>query len=268
MLSAAILIPLVVALVVIGRWAFQALLAVAVVVMAIEWAGLITARFGSASGRLAGTLVMVVVLAAILLFALGWHEAALGLVLLGALAGALLAWGFGGPPLWTAAGVGWVGLPVLALLWLRALPELGLAALLWLLVVVWSTDTAAYVAGRGLGGPRLAPSISPGKTWAGLLGGMLGAALAAVIGAWAIGAWAVDSGRWLLAAALGAGLAVVAQLGDLFESALKRRAGVKDSGHLIPGHGGVLDRVDGLLFAAPALAALGLLLGPEAWPWR
>jgi phosphatidate cytidylyltransferase len=108
-------------------------------------------------------------------------------------------------------------------------------------------------------GPRLAPTISPGKTWSGLGGGLIGASLASVVMAWALG-----SERLAYAAGLGAGFAVMAQLGDLAESILKRRAGVKDSGSLIPGHGGVLDRVDGFLLTAPALA---LLLGSTAWSW-
>jgi len=125
-----------------------------------------------------------------------------------------------------------------------------LLPLLWLLFVVWATDIAAYFVGRGIGGPRLAPGISPGKTWAGLAGGMLGAA---VVG----GAVAAASGGPAgLAVMVALVLAVVAQAGDLFESFLKRRAGLKDSGTLIPGHGGVLDRLDGLLFAAPAYALL------------
>ena len=134
-----------------------------------------------------------------------------------------------------------------------------LTGLVWLLMVVWATDSAAYLVGRRVGGARLAPSISPGKTWAGLGGGVIGASLASVIVAWALG-----SERLVHAAGLGAGFAVIAQLGDLAESMLKRRAGVKDSGSLIPGHGGVLDRVDGLLLTAPALS---LLLGLQAWQW-
>ncbi|HEX3210526.1 MAG TPA: phosphatidate cytidylyltransferase, partial [Geminicoccaceae bacterium] len=120
-----------------------------------------------------------------------------------------------------------------------------------------------YVAGRGLGGPRLAPAVSPSKTWSGLFGGVLGAALAGTLTAWLLG-----SGRLVQGAGLGAVLAAVSQLGDLIESAFKRLAGVKDSGSLIPGHGGVLDRVDGLLLAAPVLALLTLIAGPEDLPWR
>jgi phosphatidate cytidylyltransferase len=184
-------------------------------------------------------------------------------VAVAALAAGLVARARGSAPLWTSVGIVLIGLPAVALVWLRSLPDIGLSALLWLLIVVWTTDSAAYVVGRRVGGARLAPSISPGKTWAGLGGGVIGASLASVIVAWALG-----SERLVHAAGLGAGFAVIAQLGDLAESMLKRRAGVKDSGSLIPGHGGVLDRVDGLLLAAPLLALLGLLAGPEGLPWR
>ncbi|MDB5692201.1 MAG: phosphatidate cytidylyltransferase, partial [Alphaproteobacteria bacterium] len=129
-----------------------------------------------------------------------------------------------------------------------AIPSLALVALnwawfelvFWLMLVTWSTDIFAYFAGRGIGGPKLAPRISPNKTWAGLIGGMVGAA---VVGA--LAAWLLDIGAPFLF--LGAPMGLIAQLGDLYESWVKRRAGVKDSGSLIPGHGGVLDRLDGLL---------------------
>jgi phosphatidate cytidylyltransferase len=262
-LSALALVPLALVLVVLGGWGFAAFVALAVVVMGLEWARLTGLRYGRRSGRIAGGAVLLVGLGATLLIALGRAEAALACLLAGMLLAGLVAWATGGRPGWTALGVGYVGLPALALLWLRGVPELGLALLLWLLVVVWTTDTAAYFAGRAIGGPRLAPAISPGKTWAGLCGGMLGAALSGALAAWLLG-----SGRLLQAAGLGALLALVAQLGDLVESGFKRAAGVKDSGTLIPGHGGLLDRVDGLLFAAPALALLGLLAGPGTLPWR
>jgi phosphatidate cytidylyltransferase len=250
-------------MVVLGGWGFAGFVALAVVLMALEWARLSTLRFGRQSGWIAGGAVLVVGSSATLLIAAGRPEAALGCLLGGALLSGLVAWAAGGPPLWTGLGVDYVGLPALALLWLRAVPEMGLGLLLWLLIVVWTTDTAAYFAGRSLGGPRLAPAISPSKTWSGLCGGMLGAALTGALAAWLLG-----SERLLQAAGLGAVLAVVAQLGDLTESAFKRLAGVKDSGTLIPGHGGLLDRVDGLLFAAPALALVGLMAGPESLPWR
>jgi phosphatidate cytidylyltransferase len=262
-LSALALVPLALALVVLGGWGFAGFVALAGVVRGLEWGRLTGFRPGRRSGRVAGAAVLAVGLAATLLIALGRAESALACLLVGAPLAALLAWLAGGAPAWTGLGVGYVGLPALALLWLRGVPELGLGLLLWLLVVVWTTDTAAYFAGRAIGGPRLAPAISPSKTWAGLCGGMLGAALTGVLAAWLLG-----SGRLLQAAGLGALLAAVAQLGDLFESGFKRAAGVKDSGTLIPGHGGLLDRIDGLLFAAPALALLGLLAGPESLAWR
>ena len=138
----------------------------------------------------------------------------------------------------------------MALVWLRADAPGGMQHVIWLLMVIWATDICAYLVGRTVGGPKLAPRISPGKTWSGLLGGVAGASLLGGFAAQALGA-----GYWF-AAAVGGCLAVIGQVGDLFESALKRRAGVKDSGHLIPGHGGLLDRIDGLVFAAPVFAGL------------
>jgi phosphatidate cytidylyltransferase len=126
---------------------------------------------------------------------------------------------------------------------------------------VWATDIGAYVVGRSAGGAKLAPRISPGKTWSGLFGGMAWAAVAS-----AVVSYTFDAGQTIDLAIIGAGLAVVAQLGDLLESAAKRRAGVKDSGSLIPGHGGLLDRVDGLVAVLAAVAVIRLLIG-GAWPW-
>jgi phosphatidate cytidylyltransferase len=190
----------------------------------------------------------------VLLFMEGQAGAALLVVAAACPAAAGLAALVPGTPVNRAAGgVLYLGAPALSLLWLRNAHESGYALVLWLFFIVWATDTFAYAAGRGIGGPRLAPRLSPNKTWAGLAGGVAGAAL--------IGGGFAHSrgGIALTAAALAAGLAVVAQLGDLFESWLKRNVGLKDSGDLIPGHGGLLDRVDGLLFAAPAFAAVMLL---------
>jgi phosphatidate cytidylyltransferase len=166
-------------------------------------------------------------------------------------------------PLWLAAGVGYVGLPCLAMAWLRALPGDGLLTLLWVLGLVWATDTGAYVAGRGIGGPKLAPRISPNKTWAGLVGGVVAAA---AVGAAA--ALLVQNVAAWFAVLASAALAVVEQAGDLLESAVKRHFGVKDSSRLIPGHGGVLDRVDGLLAVSLAVAALSGVAGHTILIWR
>ncbi|MHA6719364.1 phosphatidate cytidylyltransferase [Sphingomonas sp. RS6] len=148
-----------------------------------------------------------------------------------------------------AAGHLYVGLPVFALLLLRAHPD-GFAITLWTMAIVWVCDSGAYFAGRAIGGPKLAPTISPNKTWAGL-GGGVAASLAFTLLFVALRP-AMAGGIGMVA--LSPILAVVSQLGDLFESHLKRVAGVKDSGSLLPGHGGILDRLDGLVFAAPVAA--------------
>jgi phosphatidate cytidylyltransferase len=245
--------------VLLGGWFFAALLLVAVVVMASEWARL-AGNPDPAVRRLVLWPSILIPAGAIVL---GMNDAMpAALMLLGAgcaVSAGLAALVRGAPVNRTAGGVLYIGLPTLALLWLRNTSE-GAALVLWLFFVVWATDTCAYFAGRTIGGPRLAPSLSPKKTWAGLGGGMLGAAL--VGGAFTLG----RGGAVLWAAAFAAALAVVAQLGDLFESWLKRRVDVKDSGDLIPGHGGLLDRVDGLLFAAPAFAAAVLLSAPVSSP--
>ena len=141
----------------------------------------------------------------------------------------------------------------MALLWLRDRAPQGLELVFWVFIVTWTTDIGAYFAGRAIGGPKLAPSISPNKTWAGLIGGMASAGLAGL--AWTQYVMLPVSLIWLAPA-----FAAAAQGGDLFESWLKRRAGAKDSGTLLPGHGGILDRLDGLVVVA-ALTALFQLGG-------
>ena len=155
---------------------------------------------------------------------------------------------------WQIYGFFYCLAPAVALLWIRERAEpAGIGRdfdlLIWVFLVVWSTDIGAYFAGRSIGGPKLAPSISPNKTIAGLIGGVLSAAVLA--GAWVYYVRLPASLLWLSVP-----LAVVAQLGDLFESGLKRRAGVKDSGTWLPGHGGLLDRLDGLVPVAVLTAAL------------
>ena len=258
-LSALALVPIALGIVVAGGWIYTAFVGLLAVLMALEWRRLSEVRFGREYGRLAGGLALGLGLAATIFTALGRPREAVACIVLGMVLAGLLARTRAAASLWASMGVALVALPAVALVWLRSIPDVGLDLLLWLLIVVWTTDTAAYMVGRRVGGPRLAPSISPGKTWSGLGGGVIGAGLASVLTYWAL-----DVGRLVHAAGLGALFAVLAQLGDLAESALKRRVGVKDSGSLIPGHGGVLDRVDGLLLTAPALA---LLVGSKAWPW-
>lgn len=158
---------------------------------------------------------------------------------------------------WGLAGLFYIAIPCAAILWLRNLQidghtHAGLSLVLYVLFAVWATDIGAYFAGRTIGGAKLAPTISPGKTWAGLGGGM---AAAGVVGGLSFLFSPYPTKLWwaILLAIL---LAAVAQAGDLFESWLKRRAGVKDSSALIPGHGGLLDRVDGLMFTIPLFALL------------
>lgn len=151
-----------------------------------------------------------------------------------------------------ALGTIYVGLPVLALIVLRDQPQ-GLLLTFWAMGLVWAADSAAYFAGRAIGGPKLAVSISPKKTWSGFLGGVIGA----TAGAFGL--------VWLFALPVQLAyvtplLAILSVLGDLYESNLKRQAGVKDSGKVLPGHGGLLDRLDGLVFVAPPAALLVLAL--------
>ena len=158
-------------------------------------------------------------------------------------------WGFG----WIVAGFFYALVPAVALLWIRVGGHHKLDMLIWVFIVTWSTDIGAYVAGRTIGGPKLAPSVSPNKTWAGLAGGMVAATLFGTT--WVIVLELPHTLIWLAPL-----FAIGAQLGDLFESGLKRRAGVKDSGRILPGHGGVMDRLDGLVVVA-TLAALAEIAG-------
>ena len=150
-------------------------------------------------------------------------------------------------------GIAYSVLPASAMVWLRADPELGAIALLYLLVVAWTTDSASYAGGRLIGGPKLAPKISPQKTWSGLIVGTL--APAAVGFAFAL--FLKDTSAWRLAL-VSVVIAAGCQIGDLGESAVKRRFGAKDMSNLIPGHGGLLDRIDGLLIAAIAAALIAM----------
>jgi phosphatidate cytidylyltransferase len=153
---------------------------------------------------------------------------------------------------WYISGFFYSLLPALALLWIRERDAHGLALLIWSFIVTWSTDIGAYFAGRRFGKRKLAPAISPNKTVEGLYGGI---AAATIFG----GAFALATNLGLPLLALAPVLAVAAQAGDLFESGMKRRAGVKDSGALLPGHGGALDRLDGLVPVAVLTAAAQLL---------
>lgn len=247
-----------------GGWLFQLLLLAGAAVAWREWVRLV-APSGAGLLNPAGWLIL----------AAAWG----GGVVVGPVAGILVALGLAGAILvpcsawtapsarladrcWLALGPPYLAVGGLSIIWLRADSAHGLALVLFLLGAVWATDICAFFVGREIGGPRLAPEISPGKTWAGLVGGVAAAGVAGVVVAVACGA-AVPA----LAAGVAVVLACAGQAGDLFESALKRRYKVKDSGQLIPGHGGLLDRIDGLIAAAPVLALFHATVGASIGWW-
>lgn len=243
--SAAILAPVVLLCIWVGSVPFDLLMAVAALGLSVEWVALCRVPLTTMPGGLVLAAVLVSVAVAM------GGQAALGVATL--LAGALVV-GAVSRRVLLAAGVLCVGLAVVALVWLRGWPGTeGRIAVFFVVLIVWASDIGAYVAGRLFGGPKLAPALSPAKTWSGAAGGLVAAM---IVGAAVSGH--VTAGMALFAG----GLAVVCQAGDLLESAMKRHVGVKDSGRLIPGHGGLLDRLDGLLAAAP-VAALVVLVSRE-----
>jgi phosphatidate cytidylyltransferase len=164
---------------------------------------------------------------------------------------------------WVAAGLPYAGAIAFAPIVLRFGGEEGFLAILFLFATVWATDICAYFTGRAIGGPKLMPSVSPKKTWSGALGGTVAAVVAALAVAKASGL-----GGWFALAPLAVLLSVTAQAGDLFESFLKRKFGAKDSSHLIPGHGGLMDRLDGFVAASVVAALIGLARGGFQAPGR
>lgn len=246
-LSALVLIPAALACLFAGAWPFAGLVALATCLMAHEWHALSTPQ--AAGGLTAASAVALV--AAIGATAAGRLDLAVAAGACGIAAMAILARLRGRCAAWPVLGLLYALVPALALVWLRGVDRVGTHLVLWLLLVVWAVDIGAYAVGRTIGGPKLAPRVSPGKTWSGLAGGAAAGALAAA----AAGAW-LGLGAPGALAALGAALALAEQAGDLAESAFKRRFGAKDSGRLIPGHGGLLDRLDGLVTVAPVVALL------------
>jgi phosphatidate cytidylyltransferase len=267
LLSAAILLPLAAVDVWLGSPYWDLLVCVFALVMAWEWAGMCAVGRRPGWGVVlgvgpAGLLSMLAVAVAVTAAAMEYYATALLLLVLGA----ALATATGmriqnGRGRWHGFGTVYIGIPSIAIIWVRGQPADGLATVVWILALVIAVDTGAFVAGRMIGGIKLAPRISPNKTWAGLLGGI---AAAAAVG-WGAAQWLGLPSALPLILASGA-LAVVEQAGDLAESGFKRYFGVKDSSRLIPGHGGFLDRVDGLLAVALAVA-LAELLGGGILAW-
>lgn len=240
-----------------GAW-WSALMLLCVLGLGWEWVRLCGVR----ARRMPGALLLGLVLLATGFAALNWPWMALGVVALGAVVMHRAA--RGRRAFWLSFGVAYIGIAGIALLELRHDGAAGRGNVIFLFLVVWASDISAYFAGRFLGGPKLAPAISPNKTWSGALGGMLGAMVVGVVAALALGG--PISIPVVAAVALLLGLAT--QSGDMFESWIKRRFGVKDSSALLPGHGGLLDRLDGVMAAAPVAALIGLASGPGVHVWR
>lgn len=253
-LSAIVLAPPVLAALVAGPPYSDILIVLAAAIMAWEWGGMVAGKRGLAAWLLV-LFTGLFAAASIVLHPLHLAAAAAGGILVCYLVQRLES-ARDTPGLWLAGGLVYLLPPSIALLLLRREEPEGLLFVLFAVLTVWATDIGAYFAGRALGGPKILPAISPHKTWAGLFGGMLAAA--------AVGAGLSQLfSRAALpdAALLAAGLAVLAQAGDFLESGIKRHFGVKDASTLIPGHGGLLDRVDGLM---PVALVLAILIWAEA----
>jgi len=259
-LSATVLAPLPIAAIWFGFPWLPMLVAAGGAIMSWEWARLCRGDgLGVSGSLLLATIVVAVTAAALAEFSIATAIIAFGSILVGIAA----YWQGDRAPVWLALGTLWVGIPCVLLLWLEEAKTAGPNLLFFLLAIVWATDIGAYAVGKLIGGPRLAPRWSPGKTWAGLIGGMTAAALTGLIAGWLLVA-----GSALSLVVVSAALAIVEQFGDLAESVAKRRFGVKDSSGLIPGHGGLLDRVDGLLAVIPVAALLTMLGGDGVLSWR
>jgi phosphatidate cytidylyltransferase len=248
-----------------GATPWTLLIALAVALLTWEWVHLCGLR----TRVLPGLAVPVAVLAAGILAVAEHPRAALVALLLG---WALTWWTAARmrgaeaprqPAGWLAAGVLYIGLAGIALIELRHDNQAGRANVLFLFLVVWASDIGAYMAGRAFGGPKLLPAVSPNKTWSGAAGGLAASVLVGVAAAAVLA-----PGGASRAAAVAAMLGVMAQSGDLLESWIKRRFDVKDTSSLIPGHGGLLDRLDGVLAAAPVAALLAFMLGQGQPLWR
>ena len=256
-LSALVMAPVAIGAVWLGSWPFVVFWTLAAIGVAWEWTGL-TAGDARRSALAAGVAALAAAAVAMLAgrFGIAVAAAAAGAVAAAAIAPA-------GRRLWTGAGIAYAGVLLLAPALLRADASLGLAAIIFLFAVVWATDIAAYFVGRAIGGPKLWPAVSPKKTWSGGIGG----ALAAVAAGLAVTTTAgLDSRPLVIALCLV--LSAVSQAGDFLESAVKRHFGAKDASHLIPGHGGFMDRLDGFWAAALAAAVIGLARGGLEGPAR
>jgi phosphatidate cytidylyltransferase len=253
-----VMLPLAVVAVWLGAWWFAAFLAAICAAMCWEWAQICTPHYVEP-----GIVMLVAGIAGPLLLAAFGFSAVLWVVA-GALVPLLIfaAMGRMENRAICIAGLPYVVIGISCIGLIRADPHAGLATVLWAAASVVATDVGAYFVGRNVGGPKLAPRLSPNKTWSGLLGGILCAAIVGVVTAFIVAA------AWEPLAVCSAILAVIAQGGDLIESALKRHFNVKDASRLIPGHGGFLDRFDGYLTAMPAAALMSAISGGSPVTWQ
>lgn len=263
-ISALVAAPIALAAVWFGTPWFEILIAGVLLLGAAEWVRLcgLTVYSGAAA-------VWFTPFATLLVAAFAEPPLAIAVLLMGVGVGALQDAGkrtltpAARPGRWSAAGAALLGATAWSAMYLRIWVPDGAMTILWLLAVVWAADIGAYFTGRAFGGPKLAPSISPGKTWSGLVGGLV---LAMIVGA--AGGWLKAGEANLPALAVAFVVAAASVAGDLLESGIKRRFGAKDSGTIMPGHGGMLDRVDGLLTAAPVLAIIAALASGDPVTWR
>jgi phosphatidate cytidylyltransferase len=255
--SALVLVPLATGTAYLGGWPFALFWSVAALGVFWEWSALVAGDRRRTLFMAGGAMLLV----SFGLAAVGRFTAAVVVAAAAMIAAAPLA-----PARhrgWAAGGVPYAGAISIAPIALRSDAEDGFVAVIFLFAIVWTTDIVAYFMGRLIGGPKLLPRVSPKKTWSGAISGLCAAVLAAL----AVAAAAGLSGLFAIAL-VAAALSCVAQAGDLFESRLKRRFGAKDSSHLIPGHGGLMDRLDGFVFAAALAALIGTLRGGIEAPAR
>jgi phosphatidate cytidylyltransferase len=236
-----------------GAISFSVLVVIVALLLSWEWSRLVHGP----GADIVLAVHLAAAFAAAMLAAFGYVGLGLLALCIGAILTVVLSLGHNS--VYAALGVFYAGLPAIALIWLRSDVAFGLRAVVFLIVLVIAADTAAFLCGRLLGGPKLWPRISPNKTWSGLIGAVIAST---VVGAWF---WLVVPGvSPVRLAATAAVLGLIAQIGDLAESGLKRHFGVKDSSHLIPGHGGIMDRADGLVAAASAAGLIGMAINVHA----
>ncbi|WP_315832988.1 phosphatidate cytidylyltransferase [Bradyrhizobium prioriisuperbiae] len=249
-IAAVILAPLTIAIAYAGGWPWAILVMLAAIGLYVEWLMIV----GASRNVMAVAIGVVALVVSGFCLTAGRIDIAAAVVAISVLAGVITGLRTS-LSAWISGGLVYAGLAMLASVLVRSDPASGFLALVFVLLIVWVTDIGGYFAGRGLGGPKLWPRVSPKKTWAGAIGGLVGSLV--VASAFAVAGF----GKLVPLLGLAVLLSIVSQLGDLFESAVKRNFGVKDSSHIIPGHGGLLDRLDGFVAAIIVAALFGVMRG-------